>query len=119
MSTANSSVAEQKEGGQVATAPETKINPVNEILLARSRSATEISSGGDDGQSLEGDFNVMVSNPSALKAKADNPFDPARLRLDMGVLRAQAAKRLLITIPVRKPGKQDFIRVHPSPDYRM
>jgi hypothetical protein len=25
----------------------------------------------------------------------------------------------LTTVPVRKPNKQDFIRVHPDPDYRL
>jgi hypothetical protein len=25
---------------------------------------------------------------------------------------------LLATVPVRKPGKQDYVRVHPHPDYR-
>jgi hypothetical protein len=28
-------------------------------------------------------------------------------------------KKLLTTVPVRKPNKQDFIRVHPDPDFRL
>jgi hypothetical protein len=46
-----------------------------------------------------------------------DPFDPAALRLPQNF--APSAKKLLTTIPVRKPGKQDFIRVCPNPDYRL
>jgi hypothetical protein len=28
-------------------------------------------------------------------------------------------KKLLTTVPVRKPNRQDFVRVHPSPAYRL
>jgi len=28
-------------------------------------------------------------------------------------------KKLLTTVPVRKPGRQDFVRVHPDPSYRL
>ena len=41
------------------------------------------------------------------------------LRIDPGYLSQPAAKKLLTTVPVRKPGKQDFFRVHPSADYRL
>src|SRR6516164_9157269 len=46
-------------------------------------------------------------------------FDPANLRLDPEYLRSGGVKKLLTTVPVRKPNKQDFIRVHPVPDYRL
>ena len=29
------------------------------------------------------------------------------------------AKKLLTTVPVRRPNKQDYIRVHPAEEYRM
>jgi hypothetical protein len=48
-----------------------------------------------------------------------NPFDPAGLRLDQSYLQHQGAKKLLTEVPVRKPGKQEFVRTHPSPDYRL
>jgi hypothetical protein len=28
-------------------------------------------------------------------------------------------KKLLTTVPVRKPNRQDFVRVHPAPEYRL
>ena len=48
-----------------------------------------------------------------------NPFDPASLRLDQTFTDGTAVKRLLTTIPVRKPNRQDFVRVHPDADYRL
>jgi hypothetical protein len=48
-----------------------------------------------------------------------DPFDPAKLRLDQNFLETGGVKKFLVTVPVRKPGKQSFIRVHPNPDYRM
>jgi hypothetical protein len=50
---------------------------------------------------------------------AFDPFDPASLRLDPEYLRSGGVKKLLTTVPVRKPNKQDFIRVHPDPEMRL
>jgi hypothetical protein len=47
-------------------------------------------------------------------ADTANPFRPENLRLDQSSLHAPAAKKLLTTVPVRKPNKQDFVRVHPT-----
>jgi hypothetical protein len=52
-------------------------------------------------------------------ADAFDPFDPASLRLDPEYLRSGGVKKLLTTVPVRKPSKQDFIRVHPDPEMRL
>jgi len=54
-----------------------------------------------------------------LSVVASGPFDPAALRLDQSFAEGPAVKKLLTTIPVRKPAAQDFIRVHPSEDYRL
>jgi hypothetical protein len=48
----------------------------------------------------------------------DDPFDLANLRLDQSFVETASVKKLLRTIPVRKPGAQDFVRVHPGPKYR-
>ena len=58
----------------------------------------------------------------AEKRKADstnNPFDPASLRLDQSFADTVGVKKLLTTVPVRKPNRQDFVRVHPEPAYRL
>jgi hypothetical protein len=41
------------------------------------------------------------------------------LRLDQAYLQQPVAKKLLTTVPVRKPNKQEFFRVHPAADYRL
>ena len=51
-------------------------------------------------------------------AASDDPFDLAKLRLPQDFLAESPVKRLLTTIPVRRPGPQDFVRVHPSVAYR-
>jgi len=49
-----------------------------------------------------------------------NPFDDLKsLRIDQTALNVGAARKLITTIPVRKPGKQDFFRVHQSEAYRI
>jgi hypothetical protein len=48
-----------------------------------------------------------------------NPFDPASLRLDQNFAETVGVKKLLMTVPVRKPNRQDFVRVHPDPLYRL
>ena len=48
-----------------------------------------------------------------------NPFDPAALRLDQSYADTVGVKKLLTTVPVRKPNRQDFVRVHPDPTFRL
>jgi hypothetical protein len=48
-----------------------------------------------------------------------NPFDPAGLRLDQSFADTVGVQKLLTTVPVRKPNRQDFVRVHLNPNYRV
>ena len=48
-----------------------------------------------------------------------DPFDPASLRLDPSYAETVGVRKLLITVPVRKPNRQEFVRVHPDPSYRL
>jgi hypothetical protein len=48
-----------------------------------------------------------------------NPFDPASLRLDQSFADTVGVKKLLTTVPIRKPNRQEFVRVHPDPVYRL
>jgi len=45
--------------------------------------------------------------------------DPAALRLDQSFADTVGVKKLLTTVPVRKPNRQDFVRVHPDPAFRL
>lgn len=48
-----------------------------------------------------------------------NPFDPSNLRLSQNFAESTGVKKLMTTIPVRKPSKQDFVRVHPDSAFRL
>ena len=50
---------------------------------------------------------------------APDPFDPASLRLDPSYAETIGVRKLLITVPVRKPNRQEFVRVHPDVTYRL
>jgi hypothetical protein len=48
-----------------------------------------------------------------------DPFDPARLRLDQDFGAKLGVKKLLTTVPVRKPSKETFVRTHPDSAYSL
>jgi hypothetical protein len=47
-----------------------------------------------------------------------DPFDPAVLRIKPDFIETAGVKKLLTTVPERKPNKQDFIRVRDATDFR-
>ena len=58
-------------------------------------------------------------NNSDQGGKSD-PFDDlSSLRLDQSYADTVGVKKLLATVPVRKPNRQDFVRVHADPTYRL
>lgn len=46
-------------------------------------------------------------------------FDLASLRLSQDYTSSSGVKKIIQTVPVRKPSRQAFIRVHPAPGYRL
>ena len=52
-------------------------------------------------------------------ATMPDPFKPESLRLDLTFTDGAAVKKLLTSIPVRKPNKQDWLRVHSAEDHRL
>jgi hypothetical protein len=64
-------------------------------------------------------------DPAALQQPAvpvdtgPDPFDPASLRLTQNFSASNGIKKALLTVPVRKPDKSWFVRVHPDPSYRL
>ncbi len=59
-------------------------------------------------------------NPkSSVPAPKIDPFDPQRLRLQNPLDPDVCVKKALTHIPVMKPAKGVFFRVHPSMDYRV
>ena len=63
----------------------------------------------------------MSANPNLnppSEPQRDDPFDLSKLRLDQSFTETAGVKKLLTTVPVRKPNPQDFVRVHAGEDYR-
>jgi hypothetical protein len=50
---------------------------------------------------------------------APDPFDPASLRLSQDFASSFGVKKALLTVPVRKPDRAWFVRVHPCDDYTL
>src|SRR5687767_13499317 len=48
-----------------------------------------------------------------------DPFDPDRLRFSQDFAGLAGCKKKLVTVPIRKPSREAFIRVHPDPAYRL
>jgi hypothetical protein len=61
--------------------------------------------------------NPPLPRPDATLRDVD-PFDPTALRVtpDTGAI---GVRREILTVPVRKPGKQEFFRVRPGPDWHL
>ena len=51
-------------------------------------------------------------------ATGDDPYAIEKLRVDQNFLETGGVKKLLTTIPVRKPNKQTFFRVRPGSKWR-
>jgi hypothetical protein len=61
---------------------------------------------------------LQAVEPATPTNSAPDPFDLASLRLNPSFVETAGVKKLLTTVPARKPNPQDFVRVHPSSDYR-
>jgi hypothetical protein len=77
------------------------------------------SSSPNSDHDMEQEFEEVLSETRAESDKPEfDPFAPENIRLPQEFLDQAMAQTLLNTIPVEKPGDQEFIRVHPDPAYR-
>lgn len=51
--------------------------------------------------------------------KPGSPFNPQSLRLPQDFSETVGVRKELLVIPARRPGRQEFIRVHPDEGHRM
>ncbi|HEY7425333.1 MAG TPA: hypothetical protein VH682_13965 [Gemmataceae bacterium] len=66
------------------------------------------------------DTPAVDKSPGAADAPpAPDPFDPASLRLSQGFAESLGVKKALLSVPVRKPEKSWWVRVHPDPEYHL
>ena len=68
-------------------------------------------------------YSEQSPRPSAIEVPEANmaadPFDPAKLRLSQDFAANLGVKKKLMSVPVRKPDKTWFVRVHPDENYRL
>ena len=64
------------------------------------------------------DETTATDNPPTVDADHD-PFDLERLRLSQDFVASANVRKVLTTVPVRKPAKEWFVRTHPSEEYRF
>jgi hypothetical protein len=59
-----------------------------------------------------------LTNTGTTPVGAEIP-DLGELRLSQNFAASIGVKKALLTVPVRKPGRQDYFRVHPDPAFRL
>jgi hypothetical protein len=78
----------------------------------------DAAANGDTTANSQSAVNGEPADPAANTApKSDphpDPFDPASLRLRGDLTAAMGVKKALISVPVRKPDRTWFVRVHPD-----
>ena len=57
--------------------------------------------------------------PELRKVEAVDLFDPSRLRISQDFESEIGVKKALLTVPVHKPSRQWFVRVHPDQEFRL
>jgi hypothetical protein len=108
-----------REGGDRAhlefTSDQDRVRPCqDEAGVAVTPDARPNGRAGSDGQQAE----LPRPVDDWVKPEAD-PFDLNSLRLSQDFASAVGVKKLLMTVPVKKPSKEWFVRTHPDPDYRL
>jgi hypothetical protein len=69
---------------------------------------------------LKQNGNTLDSTVAAETLPNRDPFTNLEtLRLNQGFRQTVGATRTQLVIPVRKPSRQDWVRVHPDPSYRL
>jgi hypothetical protein len=95
------------------------MTPINTSSGGRPSDNHEILTPTQDPRLQELPPDLATDSPPALDPDLLDPFHPENLRLDQSYLEQPAGRKLLTTVPIRKPHKQDFFRVHPSEEYRV
>jgi hypothetical protein len=63
-------------------------------------------------------LHAVADDTTPVEMAAPDPFNIDELRLSQDFEAATGVRKLLTTVPVRKPHKQEWIRVHRSENYR-
>jgi hypothetical protein len=60
-----------------------------------------------------------INTNSTVVGPAPDPFNPASLRIGQDFGATLGVKKALLTVPVRKPAREWWVRVHPDPAYQL
>jgi hypothetical protein len=60
-----------------------------------------------------------MAHTESQPANLPDPFNPASLRINPATAATVGVKKLITTVPARKPNRQVFVRVHPDAAYRL
>jgi hypothetical protein len=97
---------------------------LEEAIVTRNK--VSVSRPNDNGQPIGEEFPFGANAPIEEQTSAadgagaaPDPLDPAALRLTPELAATAGVKKVLLTIPVRKPNKSAFVRAHPDPAYRL
>lgn len=96
------------------------INYVNETGSELSTEAATINCAepSDAAATASPAASTATSMPPSKPAGMASKFDPARLRLSQNFGELAATRKVLTSVPVTKPNKQQWVRVHPDAAYR-
>jgi len=77
-------------------------------------------SAPSDSDACAADKNISAGNtgPSISVALPD-PFDPSRFAVNSSAMSVIGVTKELVACPVRKPNKQEFVRVNPDSEYKL
>jgi len=56
----------------------------------------------------------VPAGDGGIRDDGNDPFDPRRLKLSGRFRERQDVRKVIVSIPVRKPGRQEFFRTHPD-----
>lgn len=62
---------------------------------------------------------TFTTNGAAPPEIGADPFDPEALRLSQDFSSSLGVKKALLSVPVRRPSREWFVRVHPDEAYRL
>ncbi len=62
---------------------------------------------------------VVPLHAESTEQTAPDPFDPASLAISGDMAAELGVKKLLVSVPVRKPNRQEFFRCDPRSDYQI
>ena len=106
----------QQSGGNASTSPFDLNSVARRDPNTIPMSNTNGSSSNTESDSCAADFEDRGRESTDT---APNPFDPAKLRLSQDFASATSVRKVLTTIPCRKPSRHEFVRVRTGAEWRL